>query len=255
MPFSRISAIREDVNDGFRSGLRASARIAPTDNLTITPRIVYQRVKMDGWNRFDEFNILANPYTTTRPAVTLGERRQFTQLQEDFTDDFVVVDANVNYQMRNFALTSVTSYLYRDILVVRDAGALTSSITGGSIGLPENVYTLDAPLNDATTADVWTQEVRVAGGKDRFPMGGRRVLQPHGPRLRPGPPGARVRGAERHPDHGAPRSEGHVVLFRFELQHQSVRALRRGDVLVHTAIQRDGRTALLPFQRRQRTGF
>ena len=52
-----------------------------TANLTITPRIVYQRVKMDGWNRSDEFNILANPYTTTRPAVTLGERRQFTQLQ------------------------------------------------------------------------------------------------------------------------------------------------------------------------------
>jgi iron complex outermembrane receptor protein len=160
---------QEDVNDGFRSGFRASARIAPTANLTITPRMVYQRVKMDGWNRMDEFNILANPYTTTRPAVTLGERRQFTQLQEDFTDDFVVVDANVNYQMRNFALTSITSYLYRDILVVRDAGALTSSITGGTIGLPENVYTLDAPLNDATTADVWTQEVRVAGGKDRFP--------------------------------------------------------------------------------------
>ena len=101
---------QDDVNDGFRSGMRASARIAPTANLTITPRIVYQRVKMNGWNRSDEFNILANPYTTTRPAVTLGERRQFTQLQEDFTDDFVVVDANVNYQLRNFALTSITSY-------------------------------------------------------------------------------------------------------------------------------------------------
>ena len=160
---------QDDVNDGFRSGLRASARIAPTANLTITPRIVYQRVKMNGWNRSDEFNILANPFTTTRPAVTLGERRQFTQLQEDFTDDFVVVDANVYYQMSNFALTPITSYLHRDILVVRDAGALTSSISGGTIGLPENVYTLDAPLNDATKADVWTQEVRVAGGKDRFP--------------------------------------------------------------------------------------
>ena len=169
MPFSRISAIKEDVNDGFRSGLRASARIAPTANLTITPRIVYQRVKMDGWNRFDEFNILANPYTTTRPAVTLGEREQFTQLHEDFTDDFVLGDVNVNYQFAQFRPHVRHVVHHRDVLVVRDAGALTSSITGGTIGLPENVYTLDAPFNDATTADVWTQELRVAGGKDRFP--------------------------------------------------------------------------------------
>ena len=60
--------------------------------LAITPRLVYQRVKMDGWNRIDDFNILANPFTTTRPAVTLGEREQFTQLEEEFTDDFVLAD-------------------------------------------------------------------------------------------------------------------------------------------------------------------
>ena len=53
--------------------------------------------------------------------------------------------------------------------MVRDAGALTSSITGGTIGLPANVYTLDAPLNDATNADVWAQEVRVGRGTDTFP--------------------------------------------------------------------------------------
>ena len=206
---------QEDVNDGFRSGLRASARIAPTANLTITPRIVYQRVKMDGWNRSDEFNILANPYTTTRPAVTLGERRQFTQLQEDFTDDFVVVDANVNYQMRNFALTSITSYLYRDILVVRDAGALTSSITRRHHRLAgERLHARRAVERRDEGGRVDPGGAR-GGRQGPVPMGGRRVLQPHGPRLRPGPPCARVRGADRHPDHGAPRSEGHVVLFRF----------------------------------------
>ena len=53
------------------------------------------------------------------------------------------------------------------MLVVRDATALTASITGGTIGLPESVYTLDAPLDDATEAKVWTQELRLAGGKDR----------------------------------------------------------------------------------------
>ena len=156
--------VKKHVNDGFRSGVRAAVKLAPNDRVSITPRIVYQRVDMNGWNRADAYNILANPYTTTRPAVTLGDYRQFTQLQEKYTDDFVLGDVDISYNFGNVALTSITSYTYRNILVVRDAGALTSSITGGSIGLPENIYTLDSPLNDYTKAKAWTEEVRLAGG-------------------------------------------------------------------------------------------
>ena len=163
-------SVRENVNDGFRTGFRAAARITPTPQLAITPRIAYQHVGMDGWNRIDDYNILANPFTTTRPAVTLGGRSQFTQLDEKFTDDFVLGDVNLEYNLGNdLRLTSITSYTYRDLLVIRDAGALTSSVTGGSLGLDESIYTLDSPLNDATTARVWTQEVRVAGGRTRSP--------------------------------------------------------------------------------------
>jgi iron complex outermembrane receptor protein len=124
---------------------------------------------MDGWNRIDAYNILANPFTTTRPAVTLGEREQFTQIEEPFTDDFVLGDLNIRYDIgASMSLTSVTSYSYRDILVVRDAGALTGSITGGSMGLAEEIFTLNAPLDDATKVDVLTQEVRLAGAAPRL---------------------------------------------------------------------------------------
>ena len=40
---------------------------------------------MDGWNRIDAYNILANPFTTSRPVVDLGEREQFIQFEEPFT--------------------------------------------------------------------------------------------------------------------------------------------------------------------------
>ncbi|MEK6769181.1 MAG: TonB-dependent receptor, partial [Gemmatimonadota bacterium] len=142
-------------------------RFVPNERLSVTPRVVYQRLRMDGWNRIDAFNILANPYTTTRPAVTLGERQLFTQIAEPYTDDFLLTDLNLRYDFGGVSLTSITSYTFRDVLVVRDAGALTSSITGGSIGLPEGVYTLDSPLNDSTNSKVWTQEVRLSGGTDR----------------------------------------------------------------------------------------
>ncbi|CAN5831878.1 TonB-dependent receptor [soil metagenome] len=161
-------SVRENLNSGQRTGARAAVLFQPSDRFSITPRIVAQRVEMDGWNRIDAFNILANPYTTSRRAVTLGERQLFTQIDEPFTDDFVLADVNIRYDVGRVNLTSVTAYTVRDVLVVRDAGALTASITGGSIGLPENVYTLDSPLDDATESTVFTQEVRVAGGSDRL---------------------------------------------------------------------------------------
>ena len=125
-------SVDDNVNDGFRSGFRAAVRFSPNERTAITPRLVYQRVKMNGWNRIDDYNILANPFTTTRPSVTLGERQQFIQLQEDFTDDFLLADVMIEHDFGDLALTSVTSYTYRDVLVVRDAGALTSSISGGT---------------------------------------------------------------------------------------------------------------------------
>ena len=161
-------SINEDVNDGDRIGGRVAFRFEPNDRLTITPRILYQQVEMNGWNRIDDFNILANPYTTTRPRVDLGDREQFTQIDEPFTDDFLLADFNLAYDIGAMTLTSITSYTDRDVLVIRDATALTASITGGSIGLPENVFTIDAPLYDATQAKGFTQEVRLSGEPNRL---------------------------------------------------------------------------------------
>jgi iron complex outermembrane receptor protein len=167
-------SVQKNVNSGTRTGVRGSLLVAPTEKLSIVPRVVYQTVRMDGWNRKDDYNILANPYTTTRPAVTLGDRELFTQIGEPFTDDFILGDVNVGYDFGGVRLTSVTALSYRDVLVVRDAGALTASITGGSIGLPENVYTLNAPLDDATKVHGFSQELRFSGGGDfaRWLVGG-----------------------------------------------------------------------------------
>ncbi len=160
-------SIKKNINSGDRAGVRAALRIAPNDRFSFTPRIVYQRVKMDGWNRIDAYNILANPFTTSRPPVTLGERQLFTAVGEPFTDDFLLGNVRLRYDFGAANLTSVTTYSHRDILVVRDGGALYASIVGGSIGLPERVYTLDVPFDDATKSGVLSQEVRLAGGSDR----------------------------------------------------------------------------------------
>ena len=159
-------SVNEDYNSSENFGGRLAFRFQPNEQLTITPRVTYQEVNSDGRNQTDLFNILGNPYTTSRPAVDLDEREQANQFDEPFTDQFLLADLNLSYDFGSMMLTSITSYTDRDILAVRDAGALTSSITGGSIGLPESIYTLDSPLDDATTAKAFTEELRLAGGND-----------------------------------------------------------------------------------------
>ncbi|MGZ7033172.1 MAG: TonB-dependent receptor, partial [Thermoanaerobaculia bacterium] len=162
-------SVNKHANDGYRAGTRLAFLFKPVAALSITPRILYQRLDMNGWNRIDVFNILANPYTTTRPPVTLGGHRQFTQLQEPTVDRVLLGDVNASYNLSaNNTLSSITTYTDRDINVRRDAGALTSSITGGSIGLPAAVYTLDSPLIDTTKAKAFTQELRLAGNTAPF---------------------------------------------------------------------------------------
>ena len=161
--------VNDNVNGGNRTGARVGWRFEPNARFSVTPRIVYQKVRMEGWNRKDDFNILANPYTTTRPAIGLGPRELFTQQAEPFTDEFTLADVNLSYALSSdVTLTSITSFANRYILVVRDASALTASVTGGTIGLSENVYTIDSPLDDATKSKVWTQELRLAGTRDRL---------------------------------------------------------------------------------------
>jgi len=161
-------SVKEDVNSGDRAGVRLAMRFEPNDRVTITPRLIYQEVNSDGWNRADAYNILANPFTTTRPTVDLGERQQFTQIAEPFSDEFLLVDLTVEAEIGDLTLTSITSFTDRDVLVVRDATALTASITGGSIGFGENIFTINGPLDDGTTAEVLTQELRLAGGNERL---------------------------------------------------------------------------------------
>lgn len=157
----------EDVNGGSRVGFRASVLLKPTPALTITPRLTYQDIDVDGFNRVDIYNYLGNPFTTTRPAVTLGDLEQFTQFEEKFEDEFLLGDLTVGYDFGDIALTSISSYSDRDVLVYRDATALTGSITGGSIGLAENVFTLNAPLIDTTKVKTFTQEIRLASDADK----------------------------------------------------------------------------------------
>ncbi|MGD9982278.1 MAG: TonB-dependent receptor, partial [Hyphomonadaceae bacterium] len=157
--------VTEDVNDGTRSGLRLALTMQPTPNLTITPRVLYQHVEVNGFNRQEEFNLFANPFTTTRPPVTFDERQQFLLLDEEFSDEMFLADVKVDYEFPGAVFTSVTSFIQRNILASRDASALTGSVSV-DLGFPDAAVLLPSNLRDTTDLEQFTQEVRLASDTD-----------------------------------------------------------------------------------------
>jgi iron complex outermembrane recepter protein len=159
------AATREDVNSGSRTGGRLAFRFEPTENVTITPRIVYQKLETDGYPRVDFYNILGNTYTTTQTQIDPGERGQVTQLDEGLTDDFTMIDLKLEFGFGSVGLTSVSTYIDRQVEVIRDASQLTGSVTAQVGGTPAQVR-LDSPLIDDTDLQVISQELRLGSSSE-----------------------------------------------------------------------------------------
>lgn len=158
----------EDVNDGYRSGFRAAYRWEPNDTLDVTPRVIFQEIRTNGFNRQEEFNLFANPFTTTRTPIDLGEREQYLLRDEGFDDQTFIADLVWNYDLGFATLTSVTTYMNRDILVSRDASALSGSVSV-DLGFPEEAVLLPSNLRDRTFLESYTQEGRLSSnGNNRI---------------------------------------------------------------------------------------
>ena len=157
--------VDEDVNGGSRSGARVALRFEPSETLIVTPRLIYQEIEADGFNRQEAFSLFANPFTTTRPAIQLGEREQFLLLEEAFEDETLLADLSVEWSVGDFDITSITSYIERDILVSRDASALSGSVSV-DLGFPEAAVLLPSNLRDTTDLEQFTQEIRLASNYD-----------------------------------------------------------------------------------------
>ena len=150
----------EDVNSGTRSGGRIALAWAPTDDVLITPRVIYQKIETDGFNRQETYNLYANPYTTTRPPITLGEREQYLLGPEEFVDDTTIADITLNWGFGAAELTYAGSYTEREILVSRDASALTGSVSI-DLGYPDAGVLLYSNLQDTTDIEQTTHEIRL----------------------------------------------------------------------------------------------
>lgn len=163
-------SIDEDVNSGNRTGGRLALTFKPSETVTFTPRIIYQEIDSDGFNRQEVFNLYANPFTDAsatdgREPVTFGERQQFLLQDEAFEDQTLIADAVLEVSLDGVDITSVTSYTDRDILVSRDASALTGSVSV-DLSFPVDAVMLPSNLRDTTKVESFTQELRLSSNGD-----------------------------------------------------------------------------------------
>lgn len=156
---------QEDVNSGTRTGGRLAFKIQANENLSITPRLVYQEIETDGFNRQEVFNLYANPYTSSRPPVQLGEREIHLLQGEEFSDETLIVDVTVEWMLDNFDITFVSSYTDREILVSRDASALTGSVSV-DLGYPDSAVLFPSNLRDTTDVAQNTYELRLSSNSE-----------------------------------------------------------------------------------------
>ena len=162
-------AAGNDINGGSRVGGRLSLLWQPVEEFKITPRIVYQKIKANGFNREERYNLYFNEFTSVGSDEGPGERTQYLQLREDFEDETLIADLTASYDFGPAELTSVTSYINRDILVSRDASALTGSVYISFAGADPDIAPgalLPSNLRDTTDLKTWTQELRVASTGD-----------------------------------------------------------------------------------------
>jgi outer membrane receptor protein involved in Fe transport len=152
-------AAGKDVNDGQRTGVRLSLLWQPTAGIRLTPRVVYQEIEADGFNRQEIFNLFSNPFTV--PARRFEERQQYLLLREKFRDKTRLADLTASADLGPVELTSITSYIDRDILVSRDASALTGSVSV-DLGFPTAAVNLPSNLVDTTDLKQWSQEFRLS---------------------------------------------------------------------------------------------
>ncbi|MFM9934976.1 MAG: TonB-dependent receptor [Novosphingobium sp.] len=157
-------AAGKNINDGARFGVRAALLLEPIEGLKITPRIIYQDIDVNGFNREEKYNLYDNPLIAG--STPLAERSQYLKLRERFHDKTTLADLTISAPVAdNIDVTSVTSYIHRNILVSRDASALTGSVYvsfSGAAAAAAGGAALPSNLLDTTRLKQWTQELRLS---------------------------------------------------------------------------------------------
>ena len=150
------SQIVRGVNTEERLGLRAALRIAPSQDLTITPSLWYQQVNLGAPSNFDT--------PTGTAGGPLIQARPFN-VSEASNDHFVMGNLTVNYELGFGNLMSSTSFIHRAVYTPDDE---TEAL---EINIPSGQFAPNSYAPTVTTRE-FTEELRLAIAPQGSPLSG-----------------------------------------------------------------------------------
>ena len=150
-----VAEDHQGVNDEELLGTRISLLWKPTDRLTITPMIFYQRITQGGPDTFDS------------DPGTLAHYEAF-DVPEPFSDRFLMWSLNANYKFDDFELTSITSKWNREEVINQDESENIQWALGfPSLYLPVGLGS--ASITEADYSKQFSEEFRITStGDTRF---------------------------------------------------------------------------------------
>lgn len=137
---------RADFND--IKTFRVAFAYQPTENLTITPSIYWQKVYNNDSGNY--WLMLSNP--------SEGKYVRYSNMPDQTTDRFVIPALKVQWDLGKVSLFSNTSYFDRNQPGAQDLAAFEAAIWANQFIPPKGMY---APSFNITTQHVFTQEFRL----------------------------------------------------------------------------------------------
>ena len=186
--------VDEDVNDGHRVGGRLAITLEPVPGIRLTRASSTRRSAPTAST--GRRSTASSPIRSRR----LGPPSPSTSASSSccsgkaFPDDTLLADFTVQVDLTDELLTSISTYIDREIVVSRDASALTGSVSV-DLGFPAAAVLLPSNLIDTTDLSTFAQECGCRPTPRPVQLRRRHLLRQHRPLLSPAPahPGLRRR--------------------------------------------------------------
>ena len=180
----------DDYNDENIRGGRLIGLWEATDSLTAKATLMYQRSKSDGRPQEQRLGDpaeittgsgydLALPTESNDQLIITDERQNAKFLNDEFEDEMLLTSLQFDYELDGYSITSITSYLSREMDNTLDDTRRTRDLLGtanlfGASGLPVfalgdydpvtldgAIYLQQVDLENNTQNDKFTQELRI----------------------------------------------------------------------------------------------
>ena len=144
-------ARNEDVDDEDYYGGQISLKWMATDNLSITPKFMYQKIEADGL-----------PFADI-DAENMETPRYFDS-EEPGEDEWWIGSVVINWSMDGGDLTSTTAYYERDVSEFEEEHTFLDFIYGAAVGIP--ITPLESTLETTSEYENFTHETRFTSSND-----------------------------------------------------------------------------------------